>query len=76
MGHARKHLKEFQKIDPNLSEDDVAKILQSVRDRGKPSPSKFGSHNYQAVVDIGNRSVTVNVNVSSSGLIKTGFPID
>ncbi|MEP7147796.1 MAG: hypothetical protein ABI857_02840 [Acidobacteriota bacterium] len=76
MGHASKHLKDFRKIDPNLSEDDVAKILQSVRNNGTPSPSKLGSTNYEAVVDIGSKSVTVNVNVSSGGIIKTGFPID
>ncbi len=76
MGHAKNHLNDFRKIDPNLSEDDVAKILQSVKDSGIPSPSKFGSTNYEAVVDIGSKSVTVNVNVSSGGIIKTGFPID
>lgn len=31
MGHAAKHLKEFQKIDPSLSAGDVAKILKYVR---------------------------------------------
>jgi len=74
MGHAKKHLKDFQKIDPSLTENEVAKILQHVKDTGKPSPSSFGSTNYESVVNIGGKSVNVKVNVSSGGGIKTGFP--
>jgi len=75
MGHAKKHLGDFQKIDPTLTNDDVAKILEHVRKVGQSSPTKFGGKAFEAAVDIGGKSVTVKVIESSGGLIKTGYPI-
>jgi len=75
MGHAAKHLKEFQRLDPSLSADDVAKILEHVRQVGKSSPTLHGGKLYEAAVDIGGRSVNVRVVESAGGNIKTGFPV-
>ncbi len=75
MGHAAKHLKDFQKIDPSLSADDVAKILEHVRQVGKSSPTSHGGKLYEAAVDIGGKSVNVKVVESAGGVIKTGFPV-
>jgi RHS repeat-associated protein len=61
MGHAQKHLGEFQKIDPSLTKDDVAKILEYVRKVGTSTPTKFGGKAFEAAVDIGGKSVTVKV---------------
>jgi hypothetical protein len=75
MGHAAKHLKDFQKIDPSLSADDVAKILEHVRQVGKSSSTSHGGKLYEAAVDIGGKSVNVKVVESAGGFIKTGFPV-
>jgi len=75
MGHAAKHLKDFQKIDSSLSADDVAKILEHVRQVGKSSPTAHGGKLYEAAVDIGGKSVNVKVVESAGGVIKTGFPV-
>lgn len=61
MGHASKHLKDFQKLDPKLTEGDVAKILDHVRSVGKATPTSFGGKAFEAVVEIGGKSVTVKV---------------
>jgi RHS repeat-associated protein len=75
MGHAAKHLKAFQKIDPNLTESDVAKILEHVRSVGNPSATSFGGKAFEATVNIGGKSVTVKVIESAGGVIKTGYPV-
>lgn len=75
MGHAKKHLGDFQKIDPNLTEGDVAKILEHVRKVGQSSPAQFGGKAFEASVDIAGKPVTVKVIESSAGLIKTGYPV-
>jgi hypothetical protein len=78
MGHAQRHLVDFRRLDPDLSEDDVAKILEHVRQTGtrltKPGP--HGESVYEGIVEIGDRQTRVRVVESSGGIIKTGFPID
>lgn len=76
MGHAQKHLDDFRNIDPSLSADDVANILEHVKNIGKKTPSANNSTRYEAVVDIAGKPVTVRVVQSSSGVIKTGYPIN
>ena len=75
MGHAAKHLADFQKIDPNLTEGDVAKILEHVRSVGNSSPTSFGGKAFEAVETIAGKSVTVKVTESARGVIKTGYPV-
>jgi len=75
MGHAAKHLKDFQKIDPSLTADDVAKILEYVRSTGTSSATSFGGKAFQGVVQIGGKSVTVKVIESAGKVIKTGYPL-
>jgi hypothetical protein len=75
MGHAAKHLKEFQEIDPNLTESDVAKILEHVKSVGTSTATQHGGKAFQAVVQIGGRSVTVKVIESAGGIIKTGMVV-
>ncbi len=79
MGHAAKHLKDFQKYDAALGSDDVAKILGYVRDIAKKAGASEATRNggmaYEAIVDIGGQSVRVRVIESASGLIRTGYPI-
>ncbi len=75
MGHAAKHLADFQKIDPNLTEGDVAKILEHVRSVGNSSPTSFGGKAFEAVETIAGKSVTVKVIESAGGVIKTGYPV-
>jgi len=78
MGHAAKHLKDFQKLDSSLNADDVAKILEYVRQVAKRAgafeSTSFGGKAYEAIVDIGGKPVTVRVIESAGGVIKTGYP--
>ena len=79
MGHAAKHLKQFQKFDPALSSDDVVRILEYVRDIAKKAgafePTRNGGTRSEALIDIGGKSVRVVVIETKSRLIKTGYPI-
>ena len=75
MGHASKHLKDFQKIDPSLTADDVAKILEHVRATGTSTATRFGGKAFQGVVQIGGKSVTVKVIESAGEVINTGYPL-
>jgi RHS repeat-associated protein len=75
MGHASKHLGEFQKIDSSLTDTDVAKILEHVRSVGTSTATQHGGKAFEAVVNIGGKSVTVKVIESAGGVIKTGFPV-
>jgi len=74
MGHARKHLGRFRKIDPSLTEVDVAKILEYVRETATPSATRHGGKLFRGSVMIGGRQVPVHVVETSAGIIKTGFP--
>jgi RHS repeat-associated protein len=75
MGQASKHLKDFQKIDSNLTDTDVAKILEHVRSVGTSTATQHGGKAFEAVVNIGGKSVTVKVIESAGGVIKTGYPV-
>lgn len=75
MGHAQKHLNDFREFDPNLSEIDVAKILEYTRKNGVLKETTKNGSVYEATVKIGQQNVKVNTVVSSSGNIKTGFPV-
>jgi len=75
MGHAAKHLKDFQEIDPSLTDDAVAKILTFVKERFPGTLGAFGATEHVGMVRIADRRVTVKVVVSPSGVIKTGFPL-
>jgi hypothetical protein len=75
MGHAKKHLKDFKKINPNLDTNDVAKILEYVKMIGKPMLGQHGGKEYTATILISGKSVTVKVIESAAGVIKTGYPI-
>ncbi len=75
MGHAQKHLPEFKKLDPTLTDNDVAKILEFVRKTATPTAAEHGAKAFEAAVQIGGKSVTVKVIESAGGVIKTGFPI-
>jgi RHS repeat-associated protein len=74
MGHAMKHLQEFQKIDPKLKAEDVAKILEHVKNTGAVKATKHGGKLYEGTVEIGKKKVKLKVVESSGGTIKTGFP--
>jgi hypothetical protein len=74
MGHAQRHLADFQAYDPSLAADDVASILEYVRRFGASSPGLHRGTLHQAVVEIGGQQVAIVVVVSSSGSIKTGYP--
>lgn len=75
MGHASKHLKEFQDIDPSLTDTDAAKILEHVRSVGTSTATKHGGKAFEAAVNIGGKSVNVQVIESAGGVIKTGYPV-
>jgi len=75
MGHAAKHLKDFQKY-ANLSEKEVAQILEFVRQTGTVvGTGSSGEKIFEKVVEIGSHQVLVKVLESTGGVIKTGFPI-
>lgn len=76
MGHASRHLPDFLRLDPTLTPDDVAKILDHVRLVGAPSPTRHGGISYEADVEIGGTIVLVKVIETSAKTIKTGFPVD
>ncbi len=75
MGHAAKHLKEFQELDPTLTENDVAKILTYVKQKFTGVPGSFGATEHVGPVTIAGKEVTVKAVASSAGNIKTGFPV-
>ncbi|HEV3164533.1 MAG TPA: hypothetical protein VGZ22_10945 [Isosphaeraceae bacterium] len=74
MGDAQKHLVDFQIIDNSLTADDVARILEFVRQTGVSTPAPSGRKLYEAKVELGTKQVTVQVVESSAGNIKTGYP--
>ncbi|MCW5971691.1 MAG: RHS repeat-associated core domain-containing protein [Blastocatellales bacterium] len=74
MGHAAKHLQDFQKY-ANLSKEEVAKILEYVRQTGTQVGSSNGGRTLEKVVEIGTSKVLVRVVESASGVIKTGYPV-
>ena len=75
MGHAAKHLKDFRRIDPSISEDSVAKILTYVKQNFPGVAQASGKVLHTGEVVIGNVKVIVKVVVTSSGNIKSGFPL-
>jgi hypothetical protein len=74
MGHAAKHLKDFLELDPNLTEESVAKILTLVKETYSGVPQGERTIHTGEVI-IAGKSVVVKVVVTSSGNIKTGFPV-
>jgi len=74
MGHAQKHLPDFQKLDPALQAEDVARILEYARLTGESAPTANGGRLITAMVEIGGRGVVIKVVETAAGLIKTGFP--
>ncbi len=72
--HGRKHLNDFLKIDPDMTSDDVAKILEYVRKTGVKSLTHHGRKAFEAQVNIGGKKVMVRVVESSAGNIVTGYP--
>jgi copper chaperone CopZ len=66
---------DFQEVDPSLGESEVAKILEHVRNVGTSTATKNGGKAFEAVVNIGGKSVTVKVIESAGGVIKTGYPV-
>lgn len=74
MGHAQKHLADFQGFDPSLTADDVANILEYVRQSGTSSPGLHGGTLHRAMVEIGGQQIPVLVVASSAAIIKTGYP--
>ncbi len=74
MGHAAKHLKDFQQY-ANVTKEEVAKILEYVRQTGTQVGSSFGGRTLEKVVEIGASQVRVRVVESAGGIIKTGFPV-
>jgi RHS repeat-associated protein len=75
MGHAAKHFEKFQKY-ANLTKEEVAKILEYVRQTGTQVGSSHGGRILEKVVEIGGQQVRVRVVESASGIIKTGLPIN
>jgi hypothetical protein len=75
MGHAAKHLKEFQELDPSLTSEAVAKILTYVKETFPGVAGRFGGTEHVGAVAIGGKQVTVKVIVTSAGNIKTGYPL-
>ena len=75
MGHAQKHLGDFQKIDPTLSKERCSKDLEHGRKVGQSSPTQHGGKAFEATVDIGGKQVTMKVIESAGGVIKTGYPL-
>ena len=75
MGHAAKHLKDFRLIDPNLSEDSVAKILTYVKENFPGVAQASGKILHTGEVFIGGVKTVVKVVVTSSGNIRSGFPV-
>jgi RHS repeat-associated protein len=77
MGHAQKHLPDFKKIDPNITSDEVAQILEHVRKTGTRIPNA-GSHGeivYEKVIEIAGKQTLVRVIESAGGVIKSGYPV-
>jgi hypothetical protein len=74
MGHAQKHFQEFQKY-ANLTKQEVAQILEYVRQTGTQVGSTHGGRMLEKVIEIGASQVRVKVVESASGVIKTGFPV-
>jgi hypothetical protein len=75
MGHAMKHLEEFQELDPSLTEHAVAKILTWVKENAPGVPGPNGTTEHVGKVMLGGVERSVKVVVSSSGNIKTGYPL-
>jgi hypothetical protein len=74
IGHAAKHFKDFQKIAPNITEQEVAQILETVRRNANPKSGKFGRKEFESLVEIHGKNVKVKVVETSSGNILTGYP--
>ncbi|MGH7495430.1 MAG: pre-toxin TG domain-containing protein [bacterium] len=76
MGHAFKHFRQFQKIDPLIAEADVARILEYVRMIDKnPVTQSNGNKLYSAIVEVGGKSINVQVVETVDRTIKTGWPV-
>jgi len=75
MGHAAKHLEDFRRIDPTLSEDSVAKILTYVKQNFPGVAQASGKIIHTGEVVIGGVRTVVKVVVTSSGNIRSGFPL-
>jgi RHS repeat-associated protein len=75
MGHAAKHLEEFKKINPALTEEAVAKILTYVKEAYPGVAQASGKVVHEGEVIVAGQKITVRVVVTSSGNIKTGFPV-
>ncbi|MBI3668366.1 MAG: RHS repeat-associated core domain-containing protein, partial [Acidobacteria bacterium] len=75
MGHAAKHLKDFQTIHPSLTEKEVAQILTYVKENFPGVRQASGKVVHVGEVSIGGRNVTVKVVETSAGNIRTGYPV-
>ncbi len=77
MGHAFRHFDEFRKIDPSITEQDVAKILEYVRKIDKnPLIQSNGRKLYSGTVEIGGKRVKVQVIETVDKTIRTGWPVN
>jgi hypothetical protein len=74
MGHAKRHLVDFLAYNPDLTEYEVAQILEYVRTVGYHKPTPHGGRIYGAMVEIGQQQILVYVVETKNGLIKTGYP--
>lgn len=77
MGHAARHLEDFQEIIPDLTSEDLAKIIDAVRQN--PSSTEAlsnGQTAFQARVEAGGKVVNVRVIESSSGIPRTAYPVN
>ncbi len=78
MGHAQKHVPDFQHLEPTLKAEDIARLLEYVRQQaietGSYQPTRHGGTLYTHMVSLGGKPIRVHVVTSAAGIIKTGFP--
>jgi hypothetical protein len=78
MGHAQKHMPDFQELEPTLTAEDIARLLEYVRQQametGSHQPTPHGGTLYTHRVSLGGKPIRVHVVTSVTGIIKTGFP--
>ncbi|WP_179957524.1 RHS repeat-associated core domain-containing protein [Exilibacterium tricleocarpae] len=74
--HLKKHLKDFQKLDPNFNLRDQIRLGRKIASNPENLVNtKNGSQAFQAVVNVGGNSITVRSVVNSSGNLRSVFPI-
>ena len=74
--HISHHLKDFKKIDKNISIEDIVKIGKEVAS----NPSNLvnvrnGSQGFEAVMNIGGKSIKIRSVVNSSGNLRSVYPL-